>query len=59
MPVSGEAGKEEGGVRREDEEPDCSHPQGGSREEILKCEDMAASHRSKGATPAKKFLGCF
>jgi len=28
-------------------------------EEILKYEDMAASHRSKGATPAKKFLGCF
>jgi hypothetical protein len=28
-------------------------------EEILKYEDMAAKHRSKGTTPAKKFLGCF
>ncbi|KAF8779489.1 hypothetical protein HU200_002536 [Digitaria exilis] len=28
-------------------------------EAILKYEDMAAKHRSKGTTPAKKFLGCF
>ncbi|TVU27638.1 hypothetical protein EJB05_19133 [Eragrostis curvula] len=28
-------------------------------EEILKYEEMAAKHRSKGTTPAKKFLGCF
>jgi hypothetical protein len=28
-------------------------------EEILKYEDMAAKHRSKGTTPAKKLLGCF
>jgi hypothetical protein len=29
------------------------------REAILKYEDMAAKHRSKGPTPATKFLGCF
>ncbi|XP_066328886.1 remorin-like isoform X2 [Miscanthus floridulus] len=29
------------------------------REAILKYEDMAAKHRSKGTTPATKFLGCF
>ncbi|KAL6635397.1 hypothetical protein ACP70R_028068 [Stipagrostis hirtigluma subsp. patula] len=28
-------------------------------EEILKYEEMAAKYRSKGATPAKKILGCF
>ena len=29
------------------------------REAILRYEDMAAKHRSKGTTPATKFLGCF
>lgn len=29
------------------------------REEILKSEETAARHRSKGTTPANKFLGCF
>ena len=29
------------------------------REAILKYEDMAAKHRSKGTTPATKFLGLF
>ena len=64
--TAGESGEEESGVRGEDEEP------GGSRAEekrasvearrpeaILKYEDMAAKHRSKGTTPATKFLGLF
>ena len=29
------------------------------REAILRYEDMAAKHRSKGTTPATKFLGLF
>ncbi|XP_048538238.1 remorin 1.4-like [Triticum urartu] len=29
------------------------------QEEMIKCQEMAAKHRSKGTTPAKKFLGCF
>ena len=29
------------------------------QEEMIKCQEMAAKHRSKGTTPKKKFLGCF
>ncbi|XP_044953407.1 remorin 1.4-like isoform X1 [Hordeum vulgare subsp. vulgare] len=29
------------------------------QEEMIKCQEMAAKHRSKGTTPKKKFLTCF
>uniref|UniRef100_A0A8R7VHI7 Remorin C-terminal domain-containing protein n=1 Tax=Triticum urartu TaxID=4572 RepID=A0A8R7VHI7_TRIUA len=29
------------------------------QEEMIKCQEMAAKHRSQGTTPKKKFLGCF
>ena len=29
------------------------------QEEVIKYQEMAANHRSKGTTPKKKFLGCF
>ena len=64
--TAGEAGGEEGGVRGEDEEPGGkaaeekrASVEAARREAILKYEDMAAKHRSKGTTPATKFLGCF
>ena len=29
------------------------------QEEMIKCQEMAAKHRSQGTTPKKKFLSCF
>jgi hypothetical protein len=29
------------------------------QEEVIKYQEMAANHRSKGTTPKKKFLSCF
>ncbi|VAI51764.1 unnamed protein product [Triticum turgidum subsp. durum] len=29
------------------------------QEEMIKCQEMAAKHRSQGTTPKKKFLTCF